>query len=107
MSSVATMPQSGVDVPPSNHTQVPQSGPLHKHAFRGIRGVPPPTDPRTIQQREKAVRDVYAKLIQPDTTAVVLTGIGGVGKTTLAPLIYRYAEEERPRGRRPLTAGGS
>src|SRR5258708_6338707 len=93
-SSVATMPQSGVDVSPSNHTQAPQSGPLHKHAFRGIKGVSPPTDPRTIQQREKAVRDVYAKLIQPDTTAVVLTGIGGVGKSTLSPLSYRYPEEQ-------------
>lgn len=103
-SSVATMPQSGVDVPPSNHTQAPQSGPLYKHAFRGIRGVPPPTDPRTIQQREKVVRDVYAKLIQPDTTAVVLTGIGGVGKSTLAALIYRYAEEQRRGGSGPFTA---
>src|SRR5258707_2387544 len=103
-SSVATMPQSGVDVSPSNHTQAPQSGPLHKHAFRGIRGVPTPTDPRTIQQREKAVRDVYARLIQPDTAAVVLTGIGGVGKSTLAALIYRYAEEQRRGGNGPFTA---
>src|SRR5258707_1726351 len=102
-SSVATMPQSGVDVSPSNHTQAPQSGPLHKHAFRGIRGVSPPTDPRTIQQREKAVRDVYAKLIQPDTTAVVLTGIDGVGKSTLAALIYRSAEKQHPRSRTPFS----
>ena len=35
------------------------------------------------------------KLIQPDITAIALTGIGGVGKSTLAALLYRYVDERR------------
>ena len=66
-----------------------------KLAHRGIVGLPPPTDPRTIQQREKVVKEVYTKLIQSDITAIALTGIGGVGKSTIAALIYRYVEEQR------------
>jgi tetratricopeptide (TPR) repeat protein len=75
-----------------------------KIVYRGIMGLPPPTDPRTIQQRQKAVADIYARLIQPNTSAVVLTGIGGVGKSTLAALTYRYAEEQRQQGRGPFSA---
>jgi hypothetical protein len=80
--AVATMPQIIVHVPPADHMSLPQSGPLDKAPYRGIMGVPPPTDPRTIQQREKAVRDVYTKLTQSDISVIALTGIGGVGKST-------------------------
>ena len=103
-SSLPAMPQIVVHIPPTDHTHLPQSGPLDKPAYRGIMGVPPPTDPRTIQQREKAVSDIYEKLTQPDITAVALTGIGGVGKSTLAALAYRYAEEQRRAGTGPFTA---
>ena len=89
--------------PPVDHTHLPQSGPLDRPVYRGIRGVSPPTDPRTIQQREKVVKEIYAKLIQSDITAVVLTGMAGVGKSTLAALIYRYAEEQRRAGGGPFT----
>jgi len=64
-------------------------------SFRGIIGLPPPTDPKTIEQREKVVKEVYDRLTQPGITAIALTGIGGIGKSTLAALIYRYAEEPR------------
>ncbi len=37
-------------------------------------------------------------------TALVLTGIGGVGKSTLAALVYRYAEEQRQAGHGPFAA---
>ncbi len=97
-------PQVIVPIPPADRTHPQQSGPLDKPAYRGIMGVPPPADPRTIQQREKTVKDIYEKLAQPDITVVVLTGIGGVGKSILAALVYRYAEERRRMGSRPFTA---
>src|SRR6266700_2824404 len=103
---------SGVSEHPSAHQHALQEPPIIVHvpatqpllepiplpdkaSYRGIVGLPPPTDPRTIQQREHVVREVYTKLIQPDITAIALTGIGGVGKSTLAALLYRYVEEQR------------
>src|SRR2546426_9571847 len=59
--SLSTMPQIVVDVPPAAHTHSAQSGPLDKRAYRGIMGVPPPTDPRTIQQRETVVKDIFSR----------------------------------------------
>jgi len=104
-SPVASMPPIIVHVPSTEYTHThPQASPAEKTTYRGIRGVPPPTDPRTIQQREKAVKEIYAKLTQPDISAVVLTGMGGVGKSTLAALVYRYAEEQRRAGSGPFTA---
>src|SRR5207302_599584 len=78
--------------------------PPDKTTHRGIIGIPPPTDPRTIQQREHLVKEIYTKLIQPGITAIALTGIGGVGKSTLAALVYRYAEEQRFANNAPFQA---
>ena len=100
-----TTPENIVHVSPTDHTHPTRSGPLDKPIYRGIMSVPPPTDPRTIQQREKVVKDIFAKLTQPDITAVVLTGIGGVGKSTVAALVYRYAEQRRRESIGPFTAG--
>ena len=71
---------------------------------RGIVGFPPLTDPKTIQQRKSVVEDVYGRLTQPDISAIVLTGIGGVGKSTLAALVYRYAQEQHNNGSGPFAA---
>jgi NB-ARC domain len=73
-------------------------------SYRGIIGFPPPTDPRTIQQREKVVKEVFHQLTQPGITAIALTGIGGIGKSTLAALTYRYADEQRTSGSGPFIA---
>ena len=73
--------------------------------YRGVVGLPPMSDPKIIQQREAVVKEVYTTMIQPDITAIVLTGIGGVGKSTLAALVYNYAEEQRLAGNGPFTAG--
>ncbi len=100
-----------VPTPPATTSQLPSIVQLPttsllpaKTPYRGIVGVPPSTDPKTIEQRENIVTYVYRKLTQPDTAAIVLTGIGGVGKSTLAALIYRYAEEQWRAGNGPFTA---
>jgi tetratricopeptide (TPR) repeat protein len=91
--------------------QMPPASPMpsilpspNKPTYRGIVGLPPPTDQRTIQQREKTVMEIYKKLTQPDITAIALTGIAGIGKSTLAALVYNYAEERRRTGNGPFTA---
>ena len=63
-------------------------------AFRGIVGLPPPTDSRTIEQRASLVEAVYARLLQPGLNTLVLTGIGGVGKSTLAALLYHSSQAQ-------------
>jgi tetratricopeptide (TPR) repeat protein len=93
-----------VQMPPTISQPLEVLPPVNKTVYRSIIAVPPPTDPRTIQQREKAVKEVYTKLIEDDITAIVLTGIGGVGKSTLAALVYRYAEEQRRSGDGPFFA---
>src|SRR3989440_518411 len=96
-------PQIIVHVPPTAPApSLPVPG--ERATYRGIVGVPPPTDPRTIQQRQKAVQDIYSRLLRQDLTAIALTGIAGVGKSTLAALIYRYAEEQRRAGSGIFTA---
>ncbi len=97
------MPPIIVQVPTSQPLSSP-STPLDKASYRGIVGLPPPTDPKTIEQRVEVVKEIYAKLIQPDMTAVALTGIAGVGKSTLAALVYRFAEEQRRAGNGPFVA---
>lgn len=97
------LPPIIVQMHPADVAPAPVVPQEEKANYRGIMGVPPPTDPRTIQQRESAVREVYARLTDAGTSAVVLTGIGGVGKSTLAALVYSYAEGQREAGRGPFT----
>src|SRR5260370_20177702 len=105
-SALTEMPQLMVQVPPTLASSVPPSRAptIEKATYRGIVGVPPPTDSRTIQQRQETVQTIYTQLLQPGITGLTLTGIGGVGKSTLAALVYRYAEEQRRRGNGPFTA---
>jgi AAA domain len=56
----------------------------------------------SIQQREQVVQEISLLLIDSSTAAVVLTGIGGVGKSTLASLVLNRAERERHAGRGPF-----
>ncbi len=92
----AAMQSHHIAVQPYTPSVLPLPGP--KSAFRGTVGFLPPLDASTIEQRVKSVEEVYAKLTQPDVTAIVLTGMSGGGKSTLAGLVYRYAEVLRQTG---------
>lgn len=46
-------------------------------------------------QRVDHVREIYERLTKPDVGALALFGIEGIGKSTLAALVYEYAEQER------------
>ncbi|HYT44868.1 MAG TPA: TIR domain-containing protein, partial [Methylomirabilota bacterium] len=72
-------------------------------SFQDIAGMPPPTNVKTIQQREKIVEYIYSLVANPDITFIALTGIGGVGKSTLAALVHEYAEKQRRSGTGRLT----
>ncbi len=69
-----------------------------------LRAQPLPTDPRNIQQRSVVVKEVYDMLIAPDAAAVALCAIGGIGKSTLASLVFKHTEQERRAGRGPFHA---
>ena len=73
---------------------IPTSSP----AYHPVIDLPPPTVTKVIQQREQTVEEIYTQLSQPDITALVLTGIGGAGKSTVAALVYEYAEKQRHKG---------
>lgn len=64
-----------------------------------LRTLPLAVGAKHIQRREKNVKEVYAQLIDPDVSAVALCGIGGVGKSTLAALVYAYVKQESKAGR--------
>lgn len=69
-----------------------------------LRTTPLPVNSRHIQPRPVAVKEVYDMLIEPDACAVALCGMGGIGKSTLAALVYYHAEQERRAGRGPFRA---
>ena len=101
LSETDTLPLSPAREVPSTIPSPPDS---KARTYQNIINLPPPTSPRTIQQREKDVQTIYAQLLQRDTTVVVLTGMGGVGKSTLAALVYRYALEHNQAGESPFAA---
>lgn len=69
--------------------------PAHKNLSDAL----PPYNHNTILKREHDVQEIYAKLMQPDTSAVALTGLDGIGKSTLAAQVYEYAEQQRLAGK--------
>ena len=80
--------------------------PFNSSMYRDLTGVPPPTDAAIIHQRKTVVAEVYALLMQPHISSVVLTGIGGIGKSTLAALVSRYSEEQQTAGTCPFACEG-
>ncbi len=63
---------------------------LSVKTYHQIVGVPPSTNSKVIQEREKVVKEVYALLSHPNTSVVALTGLAGTGKSTLAAMICSY-----------------
>lgn len=63
----------------------------------GMFEINPLIDPQTIL-REREVEEVYALLSDSATSAVVLRGINGIGKSTLAKLVLHYSETRRAEG---------
>ncbi|HCI78641.1 MAG TPA: hypothetical protein DHW02_03005 [Ktedonobacter sp.] len=61
-----------------------------------------PTNPKTIQQREETVIRIYQELTQPEISSLVLTAIGGQGKSTLAALVFNYVETQRSSNSEPF-----
>ncbi len=71
-------------------------------SYQNMRALLPAHHPKDICQREAAVQEVYNLLIQDATSALVLTGMQKVGKSTLASLVWEYTEEQRHHGRGPF-----
>jgi tetratricopeptide (TPR) repeat protein len=71
-------------------------------SYRSILGTPPQTDPRVIQQRTTAVEAITTALTQASLNALALTGIGGVGKSTLAALVYQAIAAQHQQATSPF-----
>lgn len=78
--------------------------PVNTIPYRGLAGIVPPVNPATIQQREKIVKNIYELLLQDNINCVVLTGIAGAGKSTVAALVYHFAEKQRLAGQNLFAA---
>jgi tetratricopeptide (TPR) repeat protein len=72
--------------------------PQPRSNYRYVVDDPPLNDPRIILQRESLVGAISTRLSQQDITALILTGIGGGGKSTLASLVYATVEQQRTVG---------
>ncbi len=70
--------------------------------YRNILGHPPPTYPGIILERrqngEPIHESIHRKLLSDDVTALVLTGITQIGKSTLAAQVYLLEEKRDPTG---------
>jgi tetratricopeptide (TPR) repeat protein len=78
------------------------SAPSPGMAYRGLRATPPLTDRRVIERRTALVEQILTKITQPDLNGLFLTGIGGVGKSTLASLIYHHVKIQQEAGCSPF-----
>ncbi len=64
--------------------------------------IPPVTDPRIVLQRADEVSAAFLMLSDAQTSTLVFTGDPGVGKSTLAALLYRSLEIAAQAGQAPI-----
>src|ERR1051326_8819124 len=60
---------------------------------------PPPLDPQMIMPRSDEVAEVLRLLSDEQTGAAVLIGAPGIGKSTLAALLFQRLIQEKQAGR--------
>src|SRR5260370_16059239 len=82
----------------SHFSPLPNSNWPTPSPYRDILSNAPLTDPDIIQQRMSFVESITTKLMQPDLNDLVITGIGGNGKSTIAALVYRFVEAQCQQG---------
>jgi tetratricopeptide (TPR) repeat protein/transcriptional regulator with XRE-family HTH domain len=82
------------------------STPFNSSLYHDLTSSLPPTDVESIQQRKTVVKEVYALLVQPHISSIVLTGIGGVGKSTLAALVFQYVVAQQGANTCPFVCEG-
>jgi tetratricopeptide (TPR) repeat protein len=98
-SPAASPPQSQPASTPTETVSPPASSFANPLSLRTL---PLTVGAKHIQRREKNVKEVYAQLIDPEVSTVALCGIGGVGKSTLAALVYAYVKQESKAAREPF-----
>jgi tetratricopeptide (TPR) repeat protein len=62
-----------------------------------------PSQHSTILPRGTLVKEIYQTVTVSELSALVLTGLDGIGKSTLAAQVYHYAEKQRLAGESPFT----
>ncbi len=65
---------------------------------------PPVPHPAKSIPRPEAVAEIYQRLAGPEVSALVLTGIWGLGKSELAAQVCQFAEQQRQSGQGPFLA---
>ena len=63
-------------------------------SYRDILTDAPLIDPDLIEQRTPLVESITLKLMRSDLNALMLTGIDGIGKSTVAALVYHFVETQ-------------
>ena len=83
---------------------VPREQPPLQAVSRQLRTQPPMPHPTASVPRPQLVAEIYQRLTGPDISALVLTGICGLGKSALVAQVCHFAEEQRLAGRGPFLA---
>jgi hypothetical protein len=77
----------------------------HKQSLINVQGIPvrPPTGklPGEVRGRDQLLSELHQCLRKPPGISIILTGTGGVGKSTIATAFAKQSKHARIGGRRP------